>query len=234
MRAVIPAAGKGTRMHSVTGGSAKELLPLGESRVMDHVLDVAHRCCQEAVVVWDPAKGTADPGWGWVTQMPLAGLAPAIASGLALDMVNLVLLPDAVFTPLDPALSMSVMGEGEIILALAEVSDEDVSKYGICEVDANGWITRMVEKPQPNETESRWAISARYLLRERASNLLVEMVTARFGQPGEMDMSPFFAEVLRRDWKIAAHFIPSTTKRFDCGDPDGYLEALEVFREKST
>jgi UTP-glucose-1-phosphate uridylyltransferase len=229
MRAVIPAAGKGTRMHEVTGGSPKELLPLGQSTVMHHILSVAHQVCDESIVVWDPNKGSLDPEWGWVSQMPLAGLAPAIASGLALDQENLILLPDAVFLPNDPAFGMSKMAEGDVVLGLIEVDEDEVSKFGICEVDENGWVTRMVEKPQPHEVQSRWAISARYLLRERASELLTEMVTSRFGHTGEMDMSPFFAAVLNRGWRIAGYFIPNDVKRFDCGDPAGYQAAKQAF-----
>lgn len=231
MRAVIPAAGHGTRMLSVTNGGAKELLPLGSGTVIEHILEKAHRMCDHAVVVWEIDKGDLPDGVVWVPQMPRRGLAPAIASGVTAEDTNLIFLPDAVFLPYDPAGQMAAMGEGDIVLALVQVSDEDVRKFGICEVDEHGWVTKMLEKPDPEDTKSRWAICGRYRMSGQAAELLVGMVTQFPVDTLEIDLSPFFRLAMDRGLRIAGCFLDDGVKRYDCGDPEGYRAALEAFTQ---
>ncbi len=216
-------------MQSVTRGGAKELLPLGSGTVMDHILASARAVCDQVVVVWELGKGDLPDGVAWVPQMPQRGLAPAIASGVSVEDSNLVFLPDAVFLPYDPAARMVAMGEGDIVLALTCVSDEEVSKFGICEVDDHGWVTRMMEKPQPSETESRWAICGRYRFSGRAAEMLVEWVASKPLGTTEFDLSGFFALAQERGVRIAGCFLDDSVHRFDCGDPAGYASAKEAF-----
>lgn len=231
MRAVIPAAGFGTRMQSVTQGGAKELLPLGDKTVIEYVLAQGFSVCDHSIVVWDIAKGQLPDGVAWVPQVPQRGLAPAIASGVSTDEASIILLPDAVFRPTDPVHRLAAMGEGDIALALTQVNDEDVRKFGICEVDDNGWITRMLEKPSPDETKSRWAICGRYRMSAKAAELLVDFVTQQpIGGP-EIDLSSYFRLAQENGLRIAGCFLDSSIERFDCGDPDGYRAAVEAFQQ---
>ncbi|MEZ0326869.1 MAG: NTP transferase domain-containing protein, partial [Fimbriimonas sp.] len=50
MVAIIPAAGKGTRMMSVTGGAAKELVPLGSKPVLLRILEEARACEPDEII----------------------------------------------------------------------------------------------------------------------------------------------------------------------------------------
>ncbi|MBS1700826.1 MAG: NTP transferase domain-containing protein [Armatimonadetes bacterium] len=229
MRAVIPAAGHGTRMQSVTHGGAKELLPLAGRTVIEHVLAEGFKHCDHAIVVWDITKGELPDGVAWVPQVPQRGLAPAIASGVTTEDSNLILLPDAVFLPYDPAGKMVAMGEGDIVLALTKVGDDEVNKFGICEVDEDGWVTKMLEKPFPSETESRWAICGRYRMSGKAAALLLELVAQAPLGGSETDLSSFFREAQERGMRIAGCFLDSSIRRFDCGDPTGYADAVEAF-----
>ena len=218
-------------MMSVTHGTAKELLPLGGETIIEHILDEAFKVCEHAVVVWDLAKGELPAGVAWVPQMPQRGLAPAIASGVSTEEMNMVLLPDAIFPIGDPVRQMAAMPDVDIVLALSQVSDDDVNKYGICEIDPDGWVTKMLEKPNAADTLSRWAITGRYRLSPRAADLLVTMVSeSPIGGP-EIDMSPYFALALNQGLKIAGCFLDESCHRFDCGDPEGYREAAEYFKQ---
>ena len=216
-------------MQSVTGGSAKELLPLGDKTVIEQVLVQALKNCEHAIVVWDNAKGQLPDGVAWVPQVPQRGLAPAIASGVSTEETNLIFLPDAVFFPFDPSSKLSAMGEGDIALALTQVSDDEVSKFGICEVDENGWVTKMLEKPSPDATKSRWAICGTYRMSGQAAELLVNMVAQCPLDGPETDLSPFFKLAMDRGLRIAGCFLDNSVKRFDCGDPAGYRAAVEAY-----
>jgi UTP--glucose-1-phosphate uridylyltransferase len=218
-------------MMSVTNGGAKELLPLGETTVIEHILEVAFSVCDHAVVVWDIKKGDLPDGIVWVPQMPQRGLAPAIASGITSDDTNLIFLPDAVFLPFDPVTKLAALGEGDIAIALSKVSDEDMSRYGICEVDEHGWVTRMLEKPAIGDTDSRWAIMGRYRLSGASAELLVQSVTTSSFDGKEIDLSQFFSLAMSSGLRIAGCFLDEEYVRFDCGDPNGYLDAAEAFDE---
>ena len=76
MIAIIPAAGKGTRMEAVTGGKPKELLPLGSKAVLLRVLEEARASDpDEIVVVTRP--GDEDPLGEGVSPNDEGGLAGA-------------------------------------------------------------------------------------------------------------------------------------------------------------
>jgi UTP--glucose-1-phosphate uridylyltransferase len=110
-RAVIPAAGRGTRMLPFTLAVPKELAPLGSRPAIHFVLDEAHLGgIEEAIVVTAPGKdllrrylelAQASGAWPelevrYVTQEEPTGLADALLACTALldDEAFAVLLPD--------------------------------------------------------------------------------------------------------------------------------------------
>ena len=61
LKALIPAAGKGTRMIPITGGRAKELLPVAGRSVIERVIDEAIDAgCEQAVLINSPVKPDID------------------------------------------------------------------------------------------------------------------------------------------------------------------------------
>lgn len=216
-------------MFSITGGKPKEMLPFRGSTLIEHVLFIAGQLCDEVVVVWDSEKGALPSGTTWVTQIPQRGLAPAIISGLSSDSDNLVLLPDAIYLPSDPAESL-LQTDGDIVLGLIEVAESEVHKFGICELDPSHRVTKMIEKPSPEQTESRWAIGGRYLFRSKASRLLAESIEIDFNQRAELDLSPFFNRAIDDGLVVRGALISSETTRFDTGDPDGYRSLIATLQ----
>src|SRR5688500_5761210 len=110
MIAIIPAAGKGTRMEAVTGGKPKELPPLGSKAVLLRVLEEAWASDPDEIVVvtakdkdelnqqlesWAKSE-FADIPFRIAYQDPLNGLAGALAAAGAEDDV-MVLVGDCAF-----------------------------------------------------------------------------------------------------------------------------------------
>ena len=237
MVAIVPAAGKGTRMASVTGGKSKELLKLGRRTVLERVIDEAREAGADSVVVVSsdekPELTAASEALGArvaIQKRPL-GLGDAIACAEVADEA-IVLYGDCVFWGGSPVTRMAALLARGIdgCIAVERVSDEDTWKYGIVEVDENtGGIQALIEKPGPERTSSRWAIAARFgfgvqlmafLQEERARHIVSE------GQ--ELSMTPIFSAAVRAGFDLKAVPLQPEQKRVDCGSPEEYAEARRL------
>lgn len=231
MRAILPAAGRGTRMASVTGGGAKEALPLGGTSVLARVVAECAAAGADATVVWAPEKGeipVAPESSHRVRSQPEPrGLGEAVRRGLDDEEAVLVALSDVVFTGSGPLerLASALDAGADFALAVEEVAPERARLYGIAEIagDEDWRIERLVEKPAPGETASRWAVAARYALGPLAVRTLRGWPEAEFG----------LTEVLQAVLDaggigLAVPLLPGET-RHDCGSPEGYAAAREVW-----
>lgn len=108
-------------------------------------------------------------------------------------------------------------------VAVMNVSDKDVSKYGIAEVSPiqNGYfkVKSFVEKPKPETTSSRWALPGRYVFSSEIFSFL-EISKAGFG--GEIQLTDSMNELAKKKDVYASTF---SAERFDAGDKLGYLKA---------
>ncbi len=232
MIAVLPAAGRGTRMQSVTGGSPKEALTLRGVSVLEHVIHAAEPLVDSVLVVWRESKGPVPGGYSWLPQVEMEGLAPAIASPyLGASPVpadrTAVLLPDTVFFPEDPLSEMARL-EADIVIALEQVAPERVTSYGIVELDGDR-ILRIIEKPAVEEAPSNWAVSARYIFSKQFMEYLCEQLRLAPSQAGELPITGFIQSAIDRGMSAKGVRLGEKTRRFDCGNPEGYRQAKEVF-----
>ena len=246
MTAVIPAAGRGTRMASVTAsGGSKEMLPLGGQPVISRVISEARSAgADRIIVVSHPAKSdlnrwlaetkAADVAW----QHEQHGLAHAVASAGTTDWHPgsddvLVLLADTVFRGAPLGEEAAVRTGLAAAVLVEEVPPADVSKYGI--VDApDGSVRSIVEKPRPEDAPSRLAIAGRYWLSATAMARLGVWVKSQRGTAGtvEIGMTAFLNE-LSLGAKIAAVRLEPVLKRYDCGDPESYAQAAFEFEREA-
>jgi UTP--glucose-1-phosphate uridylyltransferase len=108
-------------------------------------------------------------------------------------------------------------------IAIMEVPEKDVSKYGIAEVDEQkaGFfkVKSLVEKPKPTETKSRWALPGRYVF----DGELVEILKhAKPSLGGEIQLTDSMKVLCDQKGLNAMTF---KANRFDAGDKLGYLQA---------
>ena len=166
MKGLIPAAGGGTRLGPFTNAIPKELLPVGNKAVIEHVV-VAMRLAgiTDILVVVSPHKhGLSDYlGSGrrfgvnltYVVQDERKGLADAVLSGEhAIDGSFAVVLGDNFFRPkefLRELISYHISEGAFATLGVAEV--EDVTRHGIILPEGNR-IADIIEKPSPEAAPS--------------------------------------------------------------------------------
>ena len=120
---------------------------------------------------------------------------------------------------------------GGIVLALIEVSDEEVSRYGIASVrPANDAlptsvetveITELVEKPARGTAPSNLAVVGRYVLPNRIFDAIRRTGP---GAGGEIQLTDAMALLLKEG--VPAHGVVFRGIRYDTGAPIGYLQAV--------
>lgn len=174
MKAIILAAGQGTRLRPVTLTMPKPLVPVANQPLIKYAIDVLKNSdlTEIGIVVNDlgsPIVKQLGDGEDlgvritYIVQEQQLGLAHAIR--LCHDFVGnepfCVFLGDNIFQDkMERLLRDFVASESEAAISLVEVPDPE--RFGIAEVE-NGRIVRVVEKPK--EPKSNLAICGIYLFR---------------------------------------------------------------------
>lgn len=237
MRAIIPAAGLGTRMAAITRGAPKELLSVGRSSVLSYVVNEAFLSgASEVCVVGSRLKpaisefvlGSGDPRLLLREQAEPLGIADAVRAGAEAGQPALVLMGDTVFASGSPVFELRAkLEEGAwAAVAVHEVPLEEVSHYGVVGFDATGQITQIVEKPAPLDAPGRFAIASRFALSGEASSALFEALGQRVVP--NLTLTDVLEEGLRAGKRVAPVFLVETARLYDCGQPEGYFAAVEA------
>lgn len=237
MKAVIPAAGKGTRFLPTTRVVPKEMLPIGAKPALAVIVDEARAAgATEIVLVVSEGKELIrtyfkdEPDISFVYQREQKGLGHAVlqaAEALSGEPEPvLVLLGDAVVTGGAAAVelaSVSAAHGGASVIGLQEVPAERVSRYGIVQMADDGRLTDLVEKPAPAEAPSRYAIAGRYLLDPAIFRYLADQTA---GVGGEIQLTDAIRRMLAEKPVYGCLY---KGRRQDIGNPEGYFKALEAF-----
>ncbi|KAI7862861.1 nucleotide-diphospho-sugar transferase [Spinellus fusiger] len=108
------------------------------------------------------------------------------------------------------------------LVCLYTVPEENVSKVGICEINAQGILTQCVEKPSPHQTQSRLACPCFYLLRPLAIQHLLRYVEDHQESLEALDATGRFLGHVHSRCDISTFGISG---RIDVGGLASYLEA---------
>jgi UTP--glucose-1-phosphate uridylyltransferase len=164
----------------------------------------------------------------YVRQAQALGLGHAVlcAQRLIGDQPFAVLLADDLMVGTPPVLAQMVEQFAEwrtSILAVQEVPAEHTRRYGIVAgtaVDERMLeITRIVEKPAPEDAPSRLGVAGRYIL---TPGVLHEIASQPRGVGGEIQLTDGISGLLRREKAFAYRY---DGKRYDCGSREGFLQA---------
>ena len=234
MKAVIPAAGHGTRFLPVTRVVPKEMLPIGSRPALELVVEEAREAgADEVVVVISHGKELIrtyfeeDPSVRFVYQKEQRGLGHAVlqaADAVGGDGLFLVLLGDALVAGANASAELvaaSAAHGGAGVIGLERVPRERVSRYGIVSMDGDR-IVDMVEKPSPESAPSDLAVAGRYLLDPAVFGMLR---TQTPGRGGEIQLTDAIRRLLA---ERPVYGLTYSGRRQDIGSPRGYYEALRA------
>ena len=263
-KAVIPVAGLGTRFLPATKAQPKEMLPLVDKPVIQHVVEEAIRAGVEHLVLvtgrgkqaienhFDVAYELEDTlrrrgkqsdleqvqgithlaQFAYVRQGEPLGLGHAVlcARHAIGDEPFALLLGDDVFDERESALESLITAfhaTGKSVVGVQEVPLDQVSRYGIVNAPPDhgaAWdVTAIVEKPDPSQAPSRWAVVGRYVLNPVIFEHLAGLEP---GVGGEYQLTDALAILAQRGELVAA---PIPAKRYDTGNKLDYLKANVEF-----
>jgi UTP--glucose-1-phosphate uridylyltransferase len=114
----------------------------------------------------------------------------------------------------------------DAVLAVTEVPDSAVSRYGIAVTGGDGAVTRVIEKPAPSDTASRTAIMGRYVLGPRVFGALRQIAP---GVGGEVQLSDALQHVVDSGGRVLAVPLASGERRHDVGDLQSYCAAFVAY-----
>lgn len=175
--------------------------------------------------------------FSYTRQVEMRGLGDAILQGETLigDQPFGVILADDLCTNGDSSVLAQMVELYEqhqcCIVAIEDVPLENVSSYGIIDGDQLSddlyRVTRMVEKPDPENTPSTMGIIGRYVLTPNVFDVLRETPA---GKNGELQITDALNTLAEQGQVLAYRF---KGKRFDCGSLPGFVAATNYFFENS-
>ena len=226
MKIIVPLAGKGTRLLPLTKRVPKPLVKVAGRPVMDYVMDSVRALDpEELIVITGHLKDEVeryivkhyDVPAQFVEQKALNGTAGAIE--LARPYVDGPVLIIFVDTLFDADLSLIKGTAADGIIWAKEV--EDYQRFGVIVTDAQGHMTRIVEKP--STPVSRLAnIGLQYIQDSKALfDGIAHVLAQPPGKGGEYYLTDAFQYMVDRGRKIA---VAEVTGWYDCGKVDTLLE----------
>lgn len=188
MKAMILAAGKGTRLRPLTRSIPKPMIPLLGKPVMESIIEHLRAFGVSEIVVntsflapmiqsyfGDGGRYGVQIGYsfeGEIVDGEITGTALGSAGGMRriqdfsgfFDDTFLVVCGDALIDfDIVRAVDFHRASGSLATIVLKEVPADEVSKYGIVELDDSGRILRFQEKPDPADAVSRMANTGIYV-----------------------------------------------------------------------
>lgn len=262
-KAIIPAAGLGTRFLPATKTVPKEMLTIVDRPIILFIVEEAVRAGIEDIVIIQGRHKNAiedffdvsyelqdrlekDGKHEWlelllkiqsmaniisIRQKQALGLGHAVLCGQPVigDEAFAVLLGDEIMVAdqktktVTELLTDAFLVHQKSSVAIMEVPESDVSKYGIVEGQFNSdksfKINKVTEKPLAHQTQSRWALPGRYVF---TSEIFEHLKNTNPGKNGEIQLTDAMSVVAQKSGMFGYQF---ESKRYDAGDKFGFLQA---------
>ncbi|RJE47501.1 MULTISPECIES: UTP--glucose-1-phosphate uridylyltransferase GalU [unclassified Dehalobacter] len=268
-KAVIPAAGLGTRFLPVTKALPKEMFPICNKPIIQYIIEEAiHSGIEDIVIITGRGKWSIVDYYDrspeleahlakkgdykqlekliqlsrmanicYIRQNEPLGLGHAIYCAKSFIGQNpfAVLLGDDIIKSDIPAIKQLMEVAEETcsnVIGIKEVSERDVSKYGIIDPldnDRDIYCVRdLFEKPLLKDAPSRLAIMGRYILNSSIFSFLEKIPK---GAGGEFQLT----DALKMQSKIETIYACKLNGiRYDAGDKLGFLIATIEYALESS
>ncbi|MCC7051684.1 MAG: NTP transferase domain-containing protein [Gemmatimonadaceae bacterium] len=233
MKVIIPLAGKGTRLRPHTHRVPKPMLKVAGRPVMSYVMDDVMKLggVEQVVYITGHLKEAVEAYARRSYPVPSVFVEQAVQDGtagavnLALPYVDAPVLIIFVDTIFDTDLSIINTTDADGIIWVKEV--EDYQRFGVVVTDADGHMTRIVEKPS-TPISKRANIGLYYI---RNWQLLAEGIAHTLQQPankGEFYLTDAFQYMIEHGAKIR---VVDVEGWYDAGKLDTLLETNQAMLE---
>jgi glucose-1-phosphate thymidylyltransferase len=234
MKALILAAGKGTRLRPLTNTVPKHLLPVGNKLILFHVLDyIKEAGIRDIGIVVSPDSGpyieeALGTGSEWrskvtfIAQTEPLGLAHAVkvAQGFLGNSPFLMLLGDNLIQEgVKDFLDEFYASNCDASILLKEVPDPKA--FGIAELDSSGKVVHLEEKPR--KPKSNLAVIGVYLFTAEIHKAIAQ---TKPSWRGELEITDAIQKLLEMGKEIKSHLLRGWW--LDIGSNDALIEANRV------
>ena len=233
MKVIIPLAGKGTRLRPHTHVTPKPMLKVAGKPVMAYILEDLQKLgnVEEVVYITGHLKEKVEEyarSFGFpsvfIEQVVQNGTASAVALAKEhVDQPVLIIFVDTIF---DADLSVVKTLDADGIIWVKEV--EDYQRFGVVVTDAEGNMTRIVEKPK-EPISKRANIGLYYIKNWRLLYEGIEHVMRQPPNMGEYYLTDAFQYMIDHGAKLRVIDVEGW---YDAGKLDTLLETNRVMLEK--
>ena len=227
MQAILPLAGKGTRLRPHTHTRPKPLLRVGNRTVLDRVLDLLEQAgVDEIIGIMGHLSGQIEshlkaehPNLGFIPVEQTRQLGTADAIRLAQPHVRGPVLIVFVDTLFQDVLDI-IQGRPEVDGIIWAKEVEDYQRFGVIVHDDDGYMREIIEKPE--HPVSKLANIGLYYIRN--VDLLFEGIAHVMEQPpklGEYFLTDAFQYMIDHEAKLLTSEV---SEWWDCGKPETLLD----------
>ncbi|MGC9367388.1 MAG: sugar phosphate nucleotidyltransferase [bacterium] len=235
MRVVIPAAGIGKRLRPHTHTVPKVLLRLAGKPMLGHIMDLLDGFDISEIVFVIGYKSElvkqylqqnySQYNLKFIYQQKRLGLGHAIYSTGVSDEDTLIILGDTIFR----ADLSRVIESGKNSIGVAEV--EDPRRFGVVQLDKDGKVSRLVEKPAHPPTNL--AVVGVYYLKDYdlLGKALNQIISENIKSSGEYQLTDALQLMVDEGTEFSTFPI---VKWLDCGKPETMLETQKVLLNENS
>jgi glucose-1-phosphate thymidylyltransferase len=235
MKIVIPTAGFGTRLRPHTWSRPKPLLTVADKPVLGHVLDMFSSLPSIDEIVFiighlgdqiERYVASVHPQLNarFVEQTELLGQSHAI--WLAREGLEGPMLMAFVDTLIVTDLSILQNEEAEAVAWVHEVPDP--RRFGVAQVDKNGWASRLIEKPE--DMSENLAVVGFYYFQDAAR--LISAIDEQMERKILLKKEFFLADAINIMLEAGLRMRVEHVRAWnDCGTPPALLETNRYLLE---
>src|SRR5919202_863061 len=234
MKVIIPLAGKGTRLRPHTHVTPKPMLKIAGKPVMDYIMEDLERLggVDEVIYITGHLKEKVEAHARERFPFPSVFVEQKVQDGTAgavnlarpyVDRPVLIIFVDTIF---DADLSVIHRTDADGIIWTKEV--EDYQRFGVVVTDADGHMTRIVEKPK-TPVSKRANIGLYYIRNWRLLYEGIDHVLRQPPQMGEYFLTDAFQYMIDRGAKLR---VVEVEGWYDAGKLDTLIETNRVMLEK--
>ncbi|MBI5084138.1 MAG: nucleotidyltransferase family protein [Acidobacteria bacterium] len=230
--AVILAAGRGTRLKSVTGDLPKPLLHLHGRPLLDYVLsNLRHAGFDRFLLVVGYrhelfyGRYAADTTVHYALQDPVDGTGSAalLARGFSADEPFLLTFGDILASPDDILALWQQLGDDSTAEGVLAVQHVDDPFQGAAVYEDSGLLTRIVEKPPLGTSKTNWNSAGIYAFRPA---IFDELARLERSPRGEYELTTALVKWIEQGRRILVH--PLQGEWRDVGRPEDVEAAAQL------